>query len=320
MLNNSLLRCAVTACALIVSLVGGLFLPTAHAQSPFIGRWDLTVKGVDGEYPSWIEVELSGHRTLVGSYVGQFGSARPVSHVKVTGDTMRFVVPPQWEDRTEDVVVEGKLDGDHMTGTVTDDKGRAISWTAVRAPDLKRAKPPQWGEAIELFNGRDLSGWKARSADGKHGWKVKDGAMFNEKPGQDLMTDKTFGDFKLAVEFRYPAKSNSGIYLRGRYELQLEDNFGGEANSHRIGGVYGFLTPSRNAGKPAGEWQKVEITLLGREVDVTLNGEHIIDRQTIRGITGGALDSREGEKGPILLQGDHGVVEYRKVTITPAVE
>jgi hypothetical protein len=320
MLNSSLARLAVTAVAILLSLAGGLLSATAKAQSPYIGRWDLTVKGADGEYPSWIEIKLSGHRTLVGSYVGQFGSARPISHIKVAEGKMQFVVPPQWEDRTSDVVVEGKFDSDRLVGTVTDDKGQSLSWTAVRAPDLKPAMPPQWGEPIELFNGKDLSGWKSRSADGKHGWKVTSGAMFNEKPGQDLLTEKKFGDFKLTVEFRYPAGSNSGIYLRGRYEVQIEDNFGREPDSHYIGGVYGHLTPCRNASKPAGEWQKMEITLIGREVDVTLNGEHIIDRQTIPGITGGAFDSREGEKGPVLLQGDHGVVEYRKVTITPAVE
>ena len=85
-----------------------------------------------------------------------------------------------------------------------------------------------------------------------------------------------------------------------------------------MGGVYGFLTPCLNAAKPAGEWQTIEITLIGRAVTIVLNGERVLDRQAIPGITGGALDSREGDPGPILLQGDHGPIEFRKLTLTPA--
>ncbi len=141
--------------------------------------------------------------------------------------------------------------------------------------------------------------------------------MVNAVPGNDLLTERKFTDFKLHTEFRYPKGSNSGVYLRGRYEVQIEDNFGLEPDSHYIGGVYGFLTPSVNAGKKAGEWQTLDVTLVGRVVTVVLNGERIIDRQTIPGITGGALDSDEDKPGPILLQGDHGRVEFRKVTLTP---
>ncbi|HAV62346.1 MAG TPA: DUF1080 domain-containing protein, partial [Verrucomicrobiales bacterium] len=151
-----------------------------------------------------------------------------------------------------------------------------------------------------------------------NGWEVKDGLLVNARPGNDLVTERKFNDFKLRAEFRYPKGSNSGLYLRGRYEVQIEDNFGQEINSHRIGGVYGFLTPRVNAAKPAGEWQTMEITLVGRVVTVVLNGEPIIERQAIPGITGGALDSDEGAPGPLLIQGDHGPVEFRELTLTPA--
>jgi hypothetical protein len=169
-----------------------------------------------------------------------------------------------------------------------------------------------------LFNGKDLAGWKPRLAGVKNGWVVKGGLLVNEKPGNDLLTEKKFTDFKLHAEFRYPRGSNSGIYLRGRYEVQIEDNYGQEPDSHHIGGVYGFLTPSVNAAKKAGEWQTLDVVLVGRVVTVLLNGERVIDRQTIPGITGGALDSDEGAPGPLLLQGDHGPIEFRKVTLTPA--
>jgi len=292
--------------------------PRKTPSRDLLGRWDLTVQGPQGTYPSWIEVKLSGHNTLVGAYVGQFGSARPVANFEGEGPAFRFVVPPQWENRTTDVVVEGTLSGDKLSGTVTGDKGEVLKWTGRRAPDLKRTAAPKWGQPIELFNGRDLTGWSVQHSQLKNGWKVVNGLLTNAEPGNNLLTEKKFNDFQLKVEFRYPPQSNSGIYLRGRYELQIEDNYGLEAESHRIGGVYGHLTPAVNAAKPAGEWQTYEATLVGRVLTVVLNGERVIDRQVIPGITGGALDSDEGAPGPILLQGDHGPVEFRKVTLIPA--
>jgi hypothetical protein len=307
----------IAAGGLIFDLDAPVLTGTKREPPPLVGRWDLTVHGSEGDYPSWLEVQQSGYRTLVGSFVGQFGSARPISRVDFDKGRVRFGLPTQWERRTDDLVFEGKLKGDVLRGETTDDKGKRVSWEARRAPALKRQGPPSWGEPIELFNGRDLAGWKARSPSAKNGWLVRDGNLANAVPGNDLLTERKFTDFKLRTEFRYPKGSNSGIYLRGRYEVQIEDNYGAEPDSHRIGGVYGFLTPSVNAGKKAGEWQTLEVTLIGRVVTVVLNGERVIDRQTIPGITGGAIDSDEGAHGPILLQGDHGPVEFRKVTVTP---
>jgi hypothetical protein len=291
---------------------------TQRQPPPVVGRWDLKVHGPDGDYPSWLEVRQSGFRTLVGSFVGRFGSARPLSRVDYDQGRIRFALPPQWEHRTDDLVFEGKLEGDVLRGDTTDDKGKRLTWEARRAPSLKRDHPPRWRDPVELINGRDLSGWKPRSAAVKNGWLVRDGVLTNANPGTDLLTERQFTDFKLYTEFRYPKGSNSGVYLRGRYEVQIEDNYGDEPDSHKIGGVYGFLTPCVNAAKKPGEWQTLEVTLVGRQVTVVLNGERVIDRQTIPGITGGALDSDEGKPGPILLQGDHGPVEFRKVTLTPA--
>jgi hypothetical protein len=290
---------------------------TKHAPPAVVGRWDLVVRGGDGNYPSWLEIRQSGYRTLVGSFVGRFGSARPISGVQFDKGKVHFSLPPQWERRTDDLVFDGKLEDGVLRGETTDEKGKRIGWEGRRAPTLHRDRPPRWSEPVELFNGRDLAGWKPRSSGTHNGWLVRDGVLVNAKPGNDLLTDRLFSDFKLRAEFRYPKGSNSGIYLRGRYEVQIEDNYGEEPDSHKIGGVYGFLTPSVNAGKKPGEWQDIEITLVGRVVSVVLNGERIIDRQTIPGITGGALDSNEGKPGPILLQGDHGPVEFRKVTLTP---
>jgi hypothetical protein len=287
-------------------------------KSPSIlGRWDLVVKGERGEYPSWLEVRKSGYRTLVGSFVGRTGSARPISRVEISDGHLHFTLPPQWEMRSGDLIFDGQLSGDSLSGETTDDHGHRVQWIGRRAPSLHRDQPPRWGKAIELFNGKDLDGWKPRPPATKSGWTVKDGLLVNAKPGTDLVTMQTFTDFRVQAEFRYPKKSNSGIYLRGRYEVQIEDNFGDEPDVHKIGGVYGFLIPRVNAAKKPGEWQSMDITLVGRAVTVVFNGETVIDRQTIPGITGGALDSDEGAPGPLLIQGDHGPIEFRKITLTP---
>lgn len=304
-------------------LAFSILLLTTHgvlADSPLVGRWDLKMTGPSGEFPSWLEVRKSGNATLVGDFVGQFGSARPIAKVAFDGHAFRFVIPPQWENRETDIVIEGELDGDQLTGETTDDLGKRVTFTGTRAPTLKREKPPVWGKPVELFNGKDLTGWKPLLKGVENGWKVEDGMLYNAKPGQNLATVAKFDDFILRAEFRYPQGSNSGIYLRGRYEVQIEDNFGAEADSHKIGGVYGHLTPSSNAAKGADQWQVYEIELVGRKITVHLNGERVIDRATIPGITGGALDSNEGEPGPIYLQGDHGPVWFRRLTITPAVK
>ena len=310
-------------------LIGLAFTVPAMAQGdaaigraalPVMGRWDVTVQGSDDSYPSWFEVRRSGHRTLVGSFVGQFGSARPISKVEYDNGRIRFTLPPQWESRSDDLTFEGKLEGHVLRGETTDDKGKRIHWEARHAPSLKRTQTPSWRDPIELFNGKDLSGWKPRVPDGKNGWLVRNGLLTNAVPGNDLMSERTFTDFKLHAEFRYPPGSNSGIYLRGRYEVQIQDDSGHDPESHGSGGVYGFLTPSVNAARKAGEWQTLEVTLRGRQVTIVLNGERVVDRQSIPGITGGALDSDEGQPGPILIQGDHGAVEFRSLSVTPAAD
>jgi hypothetical protein len=309
----------VVVLAVAAVIVRGADQPKQTEQPPIVGRWDMTVKGPQGEYPSWLEVRQSGDTTLVGSFVGQTGSVRPISRVEFDDGRVRFSVPPQWEHRKDDLRFEGRLEGDTLRGDTTDEDGHRIPWTARRAPSLKREHPAAWGEPVELFNGKDLAGWKPRpAADAKNEWGARDGILANAAKGTDLLTERTFTDFKLHAEFRYPPGSNSGIYVRGRYEVQIEDNYGQEPESHRIGAIYGFLTPRVNAARPAGEWQAVDVTLVGRVVTVELNGERVIDRQEIPGITGGALESDEGSPGPILIQGDHGPVDFRHSILTPA--
>ncbi len=305
----------------LLSLVCTIHLTaTTRAQGAqdLIGRWNLTVQAVGGDHPSWLEVRKSGNQSLVGSFVGQFGSSRPISKVEVQGQQFRFAIPPQWEKRADDLIFLGQIHRDHLSGTTTDIEGRTVHWTAVPTPKLERSQAPDWGSAQPLFNGKSLEGWRPRDPALPNGWEVVNGILTNVRPGNDLITREEFTDFKLTAEFRYPAGSNSGIYLRGRYEMQIEDNFGDDPTNLKFGGIYGFLTPSVNAGKAAGQWQRAEIVLIGRQVTVVVNGERIIDRQTIPGCTGGALDNNEAAPGPIMIQGDHGPVEFRKISIVAA--
>jgi hypothetical protein len=293
--------------------------PTPGFADALLGRWDLTVQGADGTHPSWLEVMLRKETELMGRFVGQFGSNRHLSEITYQGGELAFRVAPQYEQRKSDLVFKGKLVGDRLEGTTDDGAGKTLTWTGVRAPAMLRTAAPKWGTPIDLFNGKDLSGWKLR--DQRHGscWTVADGAMTNTPPCADFITERTFTDFQLHVEFNIVPQSNSGIYLRGRHEVQINDDFGRAIDSLRMGGVYGFIRPDVNASGKPGEWQAYDITLVGRRVTVMLNGKRIIHDADIPGITGGALDSHEGQPGPLMLQGDHGKVSFRKVVITPAM-
>ena len=289
----------------------------APARASIIGRWDLTVQGPKSAYPSWLEVTLSGTRTLVGRFVGGGGSARPISRVDFSDGSLHFAIPPQWEKETSDLVVDAVLTGDVLEGTLVTPAGERHRLTGRRAPSLRRSSAPAWGEPVSLFNGTDLTGWT--TVGGTSQWTAEAGILKNAKSGANLVTAAKYTDFKLHVEVNCPKGSNSGIYLRGRYEVQVEDATGPEPRSTDLGGIYGFLVPNENASNGPGVWQTFDITLVGRRVTVVLNGKTIICDQTIPGITGGAIDSDEGAPGPIFLQGDHGAVQYRNLRITPAV-
>ncbi len=285
-------------------------------DNAIIGRWDLTVKMGDRIVPSWLEVKLSGVKTLVGYFVADGGSARPIAHVYFKEGKVNFSIPPQWERAEADMQFEAVLANDQLSGNIKSSYGATFSLTGERAPLLKRDKAPVWDKPIKLFNGKNTDGWHPSGKTNQ--WVAIDGILTSPKSGSNIITDQTFEDFKLHIEFRYPAGSNSGVYLRGRYEVQVEDNIGKEPSSTYFGGIYGFLTPNEMVAKAPGEWQVYDITLIGRRVTVVANGKAIIVDQIIPGITGGALDSKEAMPGPIYLQGDHGPIEYRNIVLTPA--
>lgn len=279
------------------------------------GRWDLTINSNGKQLPGWLEVRHSGVKNLVGRIMLIDGSARPISKVNYDKGKFNFAIPAQWVNTELNVQLAGTITGDSLRGTLQQTDGKVYDWFGVRAPSLRRLKPTEWATPITLFNGKDLQGWHAT---GENQWVAEAGILRSPKSGSNLVSDKTFNDFKLHIEFRYPKGSNSGIYLRGRYEVQITDSKGLEAWDDQFSGIYGVVAPNEMVAKDAGEWQSYDITLIGRRVTVVANGITVISDQVIPGVTGGAIDSKEGEPGPIFFQGDHGAIEFRNIIVTPA--
>ena len=202
---------------------------------------------------------------------------------------------------------------------------RELPEAAEDIPDPSKAVR---GEKVDLLAG-GMSGWEAVDPKARMGWSLKDGVLRNET-GIDpkktsrggagtthLRTKRTdFFDFDLAYDVLVPAKCNSGVYLRGRYELQVNDSYGRKIDCHNMAALYDLITPTAAAEKPAGEWQHVDVTLYRRHLTVTLNGVKIIDNQPVPGVTPGAIDGNEFAPGPILLQGDHSNAAFKNVILT----
>jgi 3-keto-disaccharide hydrolase len=317
-------------------------LGTVRAQeSAYFGAWELTIPGGGA---GWLGVDEDNGQ-LHANLLWGGGSVVPVKDVKT--EMGRLVLTRKHSSRrkgkdgktitrvsTETIVARADGDDLHLllinTGPDGKEKSRA-RFTGHReppmppAPDLSQVK---FGEPIQLFNGKDLTGWRLVEPDAINGWSVKDGVLVNDapqhkgKPRQhygNLRTDKEFNDFNLTLEVCVPEKGNSGVYLRGIYEVQVLDSYGKPLDSHNMGAIYSRIKPTVAAEKPAGEWETLNITLVQRHVTVILNGKKIIDNQPIAGCTGGALWSDVTRPGPIMLQGDHSSVRYRNIVLRPVV-
>lgn len=291
----------------------------ARSEDPLLGRWDLTIKDSRSkELPSWLELSAAQGQWKA-RFVGRWGHARFLPTVTVTGDGIHFVSPKEEEGSKTDLVFDGKLKGDTLFGTAKGPDGADWTWTGKRAAALKPRANIKWGEPITLFNGHDHSGWNFDNPEKASSWTVENGCLVNKEAGSNIATDKKFSDFKLHIEFNCPSNANSGVYLRGRYEVQIEDDDDSQAPANRrMGGIYGFLAPEPEQPRRPGTWQSFDVTFIGRFVTVVQNGHTIISNKEIPGITGGAFDSHEELPGPIYLQGDHGGIAYRNIILTPA--
>jgi len=317
-MHSRIIPAAFIVVACLAVIAGG---QTKSQEKPFLGKWDITATADNGTtYPYWLEVD-SDNGKLVGYFLNRSGSVLKLPEISIQNHELVFS-PSSSNPSARKQVHRAKVVGDRLIGTMSDGE-HTVKWVAIRPPRWKKHnanRKREYGPTVELFNGKDLDNWEVQYTNKPSGWSVVDGAMTNSEGANNLYSKQKFTNFKIQAEYKVDAKSNSGIYLRGRYELQVLDDAGKEPESHGHMAIYSRVAPSVNASKPAGEWQTMEATLIGNRVTVILNGQKVHDNVAIDGITGGALDSNEAAAGPIMLQGDHGKVWFRKVTITPVLK
>lgn len=314
----------------------------AESVEPYLGMWALTLD-YENNSAGWLEMrQENGY--LDADLLWRWGSVTPVDYTFITGEQLMLVngsdVTKKVDGKPDRILHPvywfeiSKMTGDLLEGWAHFPNrnglgAESVSFSGKKIPPVGEApklKKSMMGDPIELLNGKDLDNWELVEKGAVSGWDGVDGMMTNnpvQTKGEahitygNIRTRETYEDFNLQLEVNVPKGSNSGVYLRGIYEVQVMDSYGKELDSHNMGALYSRITPSEAAEKPAGEWQKMDITLFERHLTVILNGKTIIDNQPVKGVTGGALTSDQCSPGPILLQGDHGKVSYRNIVLTP---
>jgi hypothetical protein len=292
-------------------------MPLAADQNAFVGRWNLT-SGGDSPAPYWLEVKDEGGK-LTAKFLNRGGHPTPVENVRVEGDELLFTFGTRNQPQAE---FRGKLAGDKLTGTlkrgdrtVTLSGGHPAPW-----PPSNANGKHTYGAPVALFDGKSLDAFAVQQKDRPMNWSVEEGVMTNGEKANNLVSKEKFKDFKLNAEYKVGPATNSGIYLRGRYELQVLDDFGKPAFDRGHMAIYGWKAPAVNASKPVGEWQTMEAIVVGNRVTLTHNGQRVHDNAVLEAITGGALDNDELAPGPLMIQGDHTKVWFRKITVTPITQ
>jgi len=306
-------------------------------KTPFEGMWGIDIEGGG---VGWLHVhQKQGFLDAELLWIG--GSVLPVGNIYLIDENTLVVTRTQEMKKSKDrshIVTQTyriKIAGEEIEGMMTEPNGQGSGEKITpfkgrrmppmpESPDLSKVK---YGKEIKLFNGKDLKDWQLMDAENKsNGFKVVEGLLVND-PVQpentehvsygNLRTKQEFRDFNLKLEVNVPEGNNSGVYLRGLYEIQVVDSYGKDLDSHNMGALYSRIIPSEAAERSAGEWQTFDITLVDRHVTVIFNGKKIIDNQPVLGPTGGAISSDVLAPGPIYLQGDHGKVSYRNIVLTP---
>lgn len=305
-----------TRCVFVLLLVLIGLPPTpSEAKSDFTGRWDLTLLD-NGEYASaWLEIRSGTAEPKTGQLVWIWGGAEPLNDVAITKDILTF----SHLFMGEHLRFTAQLHDATLTGTTTSAHS-TVTWVGVRAPSLPKPTASVRGTSLNLLADQNLAGWKLRNGAAPDCWHSRERVLSHDIPCTDLKSDMEFSDFQLHLEFRTGDEGGSGIFLRGRYEVQIVNDTESQLTPRSTGAIFGHIAPSISATKRKDEWQTLDITLLGRAVTVQLNDHIVIANQEIPGITGGALDSNEGRPGPIMLQGDHGRVSFRNIVITPLLK
>jgi hypothetical protein len=280
-----------------------------QSANPLVGRWDFNLTTQGGTRAAWLGIsEKDGKLAVWFQPTG--GNVYEVKNFKVDGAHLTITFSPT--DTWQLEAVGGKLSGVGKRGSNT------LQLTGLRSPELKRAAPKAWTKPEPLFNGRNLDGWSPIGNPADSHWTVQDGLLVNTAHGANLKSTRIFEDFKVHYEVNCPDDGNSGFYLRGRYEVQIEyEPLTSNPVERRIGSIYGRIAPNPELPRTPGKWETFDVTLVGRIVTVVRNGVTIIDHKEIEGITGGALDANEGQPGPFYIQGDHtGGLKFRNITVS----
>ena len=298
-------------------VAAALLMPALAQKStdPFAGRWDFNITTPGGTRACWLGVTAKGGDLEVW-YQPPGGNVYQVKDVHVDGSHLTLTLSAATASRpamTWNLEASGgKLTGVQKSGDIT------TELTGMRSPAMKRSAPTAWTDPEPLFNGKDLAGWEPIGNPAASHWKVEDGLLLNTAHGANLKSTRKFEDFKVHYEVNCPDDGNSGFYLRGRYEVQIEyEPLTSNPPERRIGSIYGRIAPQPELPRAPGQWETFDVTLVGRMVTVVHNGDTVIDHKEIEGITGGALDANEGEPGPFYIQGDHtGGLKFRNITVS----
>lgn len=334
-MKNYFLSHLALACALTGDADPGL---AAERTNHFVGSWAFVLP--DGN-PAWLRITNDDSR-LLGSMLWSVGSARPVQKLQFDNGSLTFERKITWKPGGETIakkvsspfhasLINGQIHLSFTQVIVNRQNAEPETVTIIGkrippAPPAPNLSDVQFGDAIELFNGKDLSGWKLSNPRKKNGWSVSNGCLVNETPKEDfgaygeygnLITKRNFTDFELTVEYNVPAKGNSGIYLRGMYEAQVVDRDSRMQGIAGPGAIFGRIKPTKNAAHAGGEWNTYVLTLVERHITVVLNDEKVIDNQLLPGCTGGGIQANDTLPGPIFLQGDHTAVKYRTLRLRP---
>lgn len=305
-------------CVLLLLLAAGV---SFAADAGFNGRWDIEVPKEPRHHAWWLEVTGAGTPGIKGRFVGfPGGDMNDIQKIWIENGELHFTYDREGKKAAMHQDYTAKLAGKELHGTFTQGKN-SLDWIGHRAPVIKEKDDGSWhdGKPVKLFDGADLKGWHGIIPDKELGWSVHDDLLSSTGGANNLETDAKYWNFKLHVEYRVGAHSNSGIGLRGRYEVQILEDKGRPIDQHSNGGLYSRIRPTENVSKDPGEWQEYDIRLVGMDVSVVSNGK-LITKGVIEGLTAIACDWEEGKPGPIILQGDHGPVDFRNVVLTPLVK
>ncbi len=311
--------------ALIFFAIVFLSVVSFAQEKPFLGKWDIMGDAPNQNVVYWLEVKKGADGKLSGTFLNRGGSVLPLYSVKIENDELVFAL----NDKANSPIHHAKVVGKELKGSVKT-ANNTIAWTGVRPPkwgNYNANAKHKFGAPVVLFDGKSLDAFTAQMTTRPFGWKLVDGVMTNDVHGNNLVSKEKFQNFKINCEYKLEPKqpggnaANSGIYLRGRYELQvLDDETANSDDLHSHMAVYSRVAPKVKASKKAGEWQEMEAVIVGNRVSVKLNGQVVHDNTLIEGITGGALDAHEADPGPIMIQGDHEKVYFRKVVVTPILK